>query len=447
MKKFKILKKLGLDEPALSVKEYRKMSRDEEREHVHKKYPFVPQSFLLNLDVPRRGTRITKPALQKLQGPDYVKTVRILFQWHHEDFKEEYGIPMYINLNDGTSICMALCPPDVGSPYTIDLIDDKFYLLSDGKALEEVDFPPPSAIEREGKTTRKGTPFTQIAQISGWCLMLIPNSHCQYWNYDQQCRFCDMDYNTRQAMKMGKGWKVRLDADDVYDLMSEALKEKGRWSHCLMTGGSNPKENFERELTQQLDLIRAVRKAGEPYEPYHMTVNLIATPYGEEGYKRIKEAGCDAFGGYIETWKKEQWELVCPGKARYFKYEDYIDRILEAVDVFGMGNVTAGFVIGTEMSPPPYGFAEVDEAVNSTLEGYEFLIKNKVLPIGTNWCIMPGSDFYKMGAVQPPLEFYVKIDIGRYRLMMEHWGGRLSADQMEWRFQAVGSYADWQRLL
>jgi hypothetical protein len=99
------------------------------------------------------------------------------------------------------------------------------------------------------------------------------------------------------------------------------------------------------------------------------------------------------------------------------------------------------------MAPPPYGFAEVDEAVNSTLEGYDFLIKNKIVPLGTNWCIQPGSNFYKLGATQPPLEFYVKVDSGRYRLLMKHWNGKLSADQMGWKFQPLSCYPDYQRLL
>jgi hypothetical protein len=248
-------------------------------------------------------------------------------------------------------------------------------------------------------------------------------------------------------MKLGRGWKVRLNADDVYDLWSEALKEKGRWQHVLITGGSNPKDNFSREINQVVDIVTAIRKAGEPYEPYNIPVNVIATPYTEDGYKAVKDAGAEAFGCYYETWKREQWELVCPGKAKAIGYDPYIERTLNAVKIFGEGNVTAGFVPGVEMAPPPYGFAEVDEAVNSSLEGYDFLIKNGIVPLGTNWCIQPGSDFYKMGAVQPPLEFYVKLDIGRYRLLMKHHNGRLSADQMGWKFQPLSCYPDWQRLL
>lgn len=447
-KQYKMFEELGLDRPALTVKEYKKMGRKEEWDYVRNKWPEVPQSFVAKVDFQRRGIQMTKAAVEKVQDPYFAKGPRILFQWHHEDFTGEFAIPFTMMLNDGTVIAIQLCPPDIGDPYTMDVIDGTCWVLSDGEKMEEVTFPKAPIFEREGKTTRNGVPLTQIGWLSGTsCMLIIPNSHCQYWNEDLQCRFCDLDYNTRHFMKLGKGWKVRLNGEDVYDLISEALKEKGRWFHVLITGGSNFKDNYEREVDQGIELLQAIRKAGEPYGNYYMPVNLIATPYEEEQYRRVKEAGADSFGCYFETWTKEHFELVCPGKAKYIGYEKYIDKTLNAVDVFGEGNVTAGFVPGVEMAPPPYGFAEVDEAVNSTLEGYDFLIKNKVVPIGTNWCIQPGSNFYKMGATQPPLEFYAKLDLGRYRLLMKHWNGRLSGDQMGWKFQPLGCYPDYQRLL
>lgn len=445
---FKMLEHLGLDNPALPVKDYRKMSKDEEWDYVQNKYPFVPPSFIAKINYMRKGVSPTKKAVQKMQDPYYAKGPRILFQWHHEDFTEAYAVPVTMKLNDGTTIMQMIAPPDLGDPYVIDVIDDKFHILSGERIVEEIDFHKAPNFEVEGKTTREGVPLTHIGWLTGSsCMLIIPNSHCRYWNEDMQCRFCDMDYNTRQAMKMGRGWKVRLSGDDVYDLISEALKEKGRWMHLLVTGGSNPTNEFSREINQEIEIIQAIKKAGEPYKPYDIPAYLIATPYEEDDYKKLKDAGLDAFGCYYETWTREHFERVCPGKAKYIGYDTYHKRTLNAVKVFGEGNVGAGFTVGVEMAPPPYGFAEVDEAVNSTLEGYDFLIKNGVVPVGTNWCIAPGTNFYKMGAVQPPLEFYVKLDIGRYRLLMEHHKGRVSGDFMEYRFQPLGLFTDWQRLL
>lgn len=447
-KEFRILKVLGIDDPALPVEEYKKMSRDEEWDYVQNKFPYVPPSFLAKINYQKKGVTLTKAAVEKIQDPYYAKGPRILFQWHHENFEEEYAVPFCMKLNDSTTIAMQVTPPDRGEPYTIDVIDDKFYILAGDKIKEEIDFFKAAKLEFENKTTRNGVPLTHVGWLSGSsCMLIIPNSHCHYWNNGNQCRFCDMDYNTRHAMKMGRGWKVRLKYEDVYDLISEACKEKGRWLHLLITGGSNPKTDYERELDNQIEIIKAIKDASAEYKPYDMATYLIATPYTIDQYKKLKDVGVDAIGCYFETWTKEHFQKVCPGKNEHLPYDKYLKRSLDAVKVFGEGNVGAGFVIGTEMAPPPYGFEQVDEAVSSTLEGYEFLIKNGLIPVGTNWCINPGTDFYKMGAVQPPMEFYVKIDIGRYRLLKKHFNGKFSGDFMGWKFQPLGPFTDWQRLL
>ena len=101
---FKMLEHLGLDDPALPVKEYRKMSKDEEWDYVQKKYPFVPPSFLGKIDYQRKGVSPTKKAVEKMQDPYYAKGPRILFQWHHEDFMEAFAVPVTMKLNDGTTI-------------------------------------------------------------------------------------------------------------------------------------------------------------------------------------------------------------------------------------------------------------------------------------------------------------------------------------------------------
>ena len=103
------------------------------------------------------------------------------------------------------------------------------------------------------------------------------------------------------------------------------------------------------------------------------------------------------------------------------------------------------------MAPAPYGFEEIDEAVESTLTGYKFWIDHDVVPTGTNWKIEPGSYFYEMGAVPPPLEFFAKVDLGRHMLLKEYirrTGKGISNDQLGIQnFQPFGAYADFQKLL
>ena len=102
------------------------------------------------------------------------------------------------------------------------------------------------------------------------------------------------------------------------------------------------------------------------------------------------------------------------------------------------------------MAPPPYGFEDVDEAVNSALEGYKFFISKGIVITGTNWQVEPGSYFYKIGAMPPPLEFFVKLDLGRYRLYKEYGGfkeGKSGVYANLLNEQPFSCYPDYARIL
>ena len=171
----------------------------------------------------------------------------------------------------------------------------------------------------------------------------------------------------------------------------------------------------------------------------------VMTPLKEEWCISLKEAGLMAFGSYFEIWGEEHWKHVCPGKANYVGWDEWVNRTVKMVDIFGRGHVTAGFVPGVECMPEPYGFGDdIDAAVNSTLEGYKFLYEHGVIPVGTNLIIEPGSLIYKWGFKRPPLEFYAKFELGRWKLAQQY---NLSAKQMCYKQQPYGVHSDWQRLL
>jgi hypothetical protein len=138
---------------------------------------------------------------------------------------------------------------------------------------------------------------------------------------------------------------------------------------------------------------------------------------------------------------------VCPGKHKYQGREFFLEQAFNAVDIFGEGNVIAGFVAGIEMAKAPNGFGDMERALDSTLSGYQYLIENRVIPQATIWSIQPGTGSWNLKEKQPPLEFFVRLDRGRLKLLQEHWNGRLSADAMTYKQMTIGTYGDWQRLL
>lgn len=419
--------------------------RKEEFDSVCQKYPSAPRTFLLKADLIRRGISPTKAAMEKLQEPYYEHCPEVLFQWHHADRTTAYKVPGPFCLNDGTCVWFILSPPPY-DPYTLDLIDDQFWILSDGEPLEEAHF-----FKKPGyydKLTSSGVPMQKVANLGGPDLFYYCQSrHCNSWNNGLQCKFCDMDYNAKHQMKMGRGFKIQITPEEIYETTCEALQEKGRWRFMFLTGGADPRDGFDRELEININLIKAITKAGKDVLGVdRLPLNIIMAPLEDDQYRRLYDAGISGFGSYLEVWDKEKWKLTCPGKEANIGYDKWIEKTIRAVDIFGEGNVVCGFVAGIEMAPPPYGFEDVDEAVSSSLGGFDFLIKNGVIPVGTQWSVMPGTDFFKMGATPPPLEFYAKLDMGRFELMKKY-GRKVLAHQWYYKHQPLATHVDWLRLL
>ena len=424
--------------------------RKEEYEVVRGAHPEVPETFVLKSDCLRRGVTFTVPAIENLQDPKVVDlAASIEFQWHQMDHTASYQIPFIFHFADGTAVGTRVSPAE-NDPYIIELIDGKYYISwGEGEPIKEIFFDGPP--EHTGVLLSGGMPAEIIAHYSGDAFYFVPWHHCAYWNKDEQCRFCDLDYFAKHQMKMGKGFKTRQSPKDLYEVTCLVLKEKGRWSHCFINGGSDFRGEYGRDYEYNIDLVAAVNQAAkDTLGVDRFPIYMVMAVGDKDQLQRIYDAGVSAFGSYMETWDPEQFKLTCPGKAGHLGRDRFIERTVAAVEVFGKGNVAMGFVPGVEMAPPPYGFENVDDALASTLEGYAFLVENDIVPLGTQWSIEPGTDFYRMGAKQPPLEFFVRLDKGRYRILKdneEKKGYGISADFLCYQCQCWNLYGDYQRLL
>ena len=415
--------------------------RQKELDAALEKFPEMPPLFIFKTDICRRGVTFTKEAIEKVQDPYYEHTPHLLFQWHHKDHTEDFGVPISLIFSDGGTTGLSLSPSEY-DPYTIGLLDDKFWVFSDEKPLVEVDFQ--KRPDYYDKRTSSGELMQNIMEASGdnWCI--IPYKYCNYWKEDLQCRFCDISYNCRHQLKMGRLMKTRISPEDLYEATVEALKEKGRWRHTFFTGGSQPENKFSDEVDYYCDLFDSIMQAGKEAGHDRLPNYIIAAPLNEEDYIQMKEHGLEAYGPYLEIWDHEKFKLQCPGKEKYVGWQEWIDKTKNAIKVFGRGNVCCNFVQGVETAPPPYGFEELDDAVNSALEGIEFMCRNDIVPIAINWSIMPGSDFYKLGAIPAPLEFFVRVDLGRGKIIREY---DLPTGVMCYRHQPFSRYVDYQRFV
>lgn len=425
------------------------MRRREEFEYVMNKFPDSPRTIVLKTDLLRRGVILSDEARRRAADFYASEVSRRSFQWNQQVHQPEHEqIPIDFYFNDQTHTQLILGRPE-NDPYTLDYLDEQFWITSDGERMEQVHFPREARYV--GAMTSSGKRMETIGQRMGSdSLIFVPIESCGYWRMRDRCQFCHYDFDTARAQQLDPSYRAELDFQGMYETVREALKERGRWRHIMITGGSDPTDNYQEEFDAYCRIVDAIARAVRDSSPERQVVPpiyLVATPQDDARLKAYKASGVAAFGFYLETWDPEHFKLVCPGKHKHQGREFFLEQAFKAVDIFGEGNVIAGFVAGVEMAQPPYGFGDMERALESTLSGYEYLIENRVIPQATLWSIQPGTGFWKLKEKQPPLEFFVRLDRGRLQLLREHWKGRLSADAMTYKQQTIGTYCDWQRLL
>ena len=133
----------------------------------------------------------------------------------------------------------------------------------------------------------------------------------------------------------------------------------------------------------------------------------------KEVYKKYREAGVTCPNGNLEVWGKKLFEAYCPGKAHLVGWKEWLKRLCDSVEIFGEGYVIPNMVQGVEMAKP-FGFDKVEDAVESTSEGFEFLMSHGIVPRQNHWCVEKES--YLKDNVSPPLDYFIQINMKWYEI-------------------------------
>jgi hypothetical protein len=200
-----------------------------------------------------------------------------------------------------------------------------------------------------------------------------------------------------------------IDPQDIYETVKEALKEPGRFSLIHVVAGADYSGDppFENEVNRHIKTLQAI---GRNFKARKFPSSLAACAYNKKQLKRIyDETGLSSYNPNIEVWDEKLFKWICPGKAKWLGRDYWIRSALEAVEIFGKGNVQTNFVAGVEMAQP-YGFKTVDEALKSNFEACEFFAKHGVIYMST--CFRPGANSKLAGQKQPPLEYHVRLAKG-----------------------------------
>jgi hypothetical protein len=241
-----------------------------------------------------------------------------------------------------------------------------------------------------GQLTGDGVPIVEVAPSIEWgyLLYLTVFRVCQYFGRDEECRFCDINDNFRQQRAAGRPYHTVKPIERVLDALRRVVASGAAAKAYTLTGGS---------ITTAIDGLDEASfyvryaEAIEREFPGRWIGKMVVQALPLQDVRRIRAAGIRIYHPNYEIWDKTRFEQICPGKARYIGRDEWIRRIVDAVDVFGPWRVIPNFVAGVELSRP-YGFDTVGEALASTGEGLDWFMSRGVMPRFTTWCPEPLSD-------------------------------------------------------
>jgi len=378
------------------------------------KYPDVSPLVILKAYLQRRGVTYSQAAFGHFDPARHLVQARSIFVSVGEKPDETPTMASAgLILRDGTTV---ISGPRLNTEglFVVDSIDGKLVITDGDDIIEEVDlWEKPDYVS---KTTSSGKPMWQIATPRPQRLDINPYSYCHFWDDGHGCKFCNISWNYHKEHKANNK-PIRLDPRDVSETVAEAIRQPGRFTNIMLTGGSifSGDELFADELDLYIEILQAI---GENFSTRRFPSQLISSSFAPHQLARLyEETGVLTYTSDIEVLNEEKFNWICPGKTAKLGYREWKRRLVEAVGIFGRGRVNTGIVGGVETATP-HGFASEDDALAATLEEADDLASQGVSTVHCVWGPTPGSVFFKQKV--PSLEYYVRLSQGLDQIRRNH---------------------------
>ncbi len=370
-------------------------------QEVIKKYPDLPPLFILKTDAQRRGVEYTEAALDKLDPAIHqtneggnVAGITLDKRYAPESLLWRDGSINVLNYDFDRE-------QEQRDPYIIDVVDDKIVITDQGNVLEEVWYwEKPDFFD---KKTSSGEPMHKYVTARPQRLDISFSRYCHFWDTPGEgCKYCCWTPNYKKSGNT----EPRNNVKYVGEAVHEALKQKGRYSSILLTGGSvlAGDEVLDEELDGYIELLQEI---GKNFKPGRFPSQLISSAFNERQLERLyNETGLMTYTTDIEVLNRDIFNWICPGKARHIGYDEWKRRLYASVDVFGHGNVTSGIVVGVEMAKPN-GFKTEDEAFEQVVEEAEEIISHGIALAANVWRAAPHSMLQNQDT--PSLDYLVRL--------------------------------------
>lgn len=256
------------------------------------------------------------------------------------------------------------------SPFTVTRSGETIILLKNNKEICEVKWP--TRPDFYDKKTRSGELMKKVASMRGDCgLRVCFDNACNYFAKGEQCKFC----NIVPARQRNRNHVVTIkEAEDIYDVVKEAIIDNPVCSHLAMTAGA-AKDDGLGNLPQILEKLKPLIA-----EKYFPIVTAITATRNKEETEYLCSTGISSVAFNLEIWDEKLFNEICPGKTKRIGRQRWIESLKEARDLLKPARALSSFVVGLEPE-------------ESVLGGIDYLSSEGIFPIMSPFIPMVGTEY------------------------------------------------------
>ncbi|MDO8472742.1 MAG: hypothetical protein Q7T05_02880, partial [Dehalococcoidia bacterium] len=302
------------------------------------------------------------------------------------------------------------------SAYNIREVGEGNFALYEGEErVEDICFYRPKPRTTPEPVTGRGTPISTLIAFWPCCFFLNPMHRCEYFSTGDQCKFCNYNAAQDDARAAGLDVPVTRNLEETIEAFKIRNSEVRQLEGVIQNGGF---QKAEQESRIHYDFVEKLASAASN-KP---NLSLAVQAKSRKEMQRLKDAGLDCCGIQMEVMDPKLFPEICPGKAKRTPFEGYIEACLDAVDIFGVGNVKVPLISGITLLTPN-GHNTWQEARDYHIEANDWLIKNGILAEFYPLWWAPGSviseDKSNLQKL-PPIEYHLEIALAHHGAMLKY---------------------------
>ena len=328
------------------------------------------------------------------------KTPKIIDSEVYDTSTDQNLIPSEILLQSEGKTSIVKLRYNPNSIINIKIEEDKLKLEKNNKAIKNIE----AKMIKKYKVLNYETNFkndNHIAKIREFVdivgldrIAILFFDGCYNWNCGKPCKFCDLhpreknDYSLRPNVN---DLKKHKNVEEWWNCSKEQYMEGIKYSfnkildeiefehkHLLLMSGNLPTLEDVWKIAEEVIENMAQYVDFNDFDTY-----LNISPHDNiERLKKIKKLGINQVQYNLEIANKSLFEFTCPGK---LKYENFKEKLKEAVKIMGRGNVRTNFVLGLQ---------EIEEL----LQEIEELAKEGVVADYSIFQPKPNTEYYNKEA-------------------------------------------------